>query len=338
MFRVLRIAALVVFALGLLVFVGVGLAVGWPVILGPKARPVTDRTFEATPERLEHGRYLVEAVSACMKCHSPLDLNQHGAPPVEGMRGAGAVHNGPGRVVASNITPDRETGIGAWTDDELARAIREGIGRDGRPLFPMMPYHRYREMSDEDIASVVVYLRSLAPVRNELPKTEIIFPVKYLIRTYPRPVEAPVTTAFTSEVDRGRYLAAMAACEDCHTTFDDKRMPIPGLAFAGGNVMTENEGTATVGNITPHASGIRSYTKERFREVMRTGQEGSRRLHPLMPYHFYQNLTDEDLDAIFAFLQTVKPVKHWVGATDDVSMCPVCNMEHGMAAMNAYGD
>ena len=112
------------------------------------------------------------------------------------MEGAGedfSVMKGlPGHVVAPNLTPDPETGSGSWSDDALARAIREGIGHDGRALFPMMPYENYRQMPDEDLASVVVFLRSLPPVRNPLPKTEIIFPVKYLIRSVPQPITEPV--------------------------------------------------------------------------------------------------------------------------------------------------
>jgi len=90
------------------------------------------------------------------------------------------MHGFPGTVVAPNITPDRETGIGNFTDDQLSRAIREGISHDGQTLFPMMPYVRFRQMSDEDLASVVVYIRTLAPIRNALPRTDIHFPVKYI--------------------------------------------------------------------------------------------------------------------------------------------------------------
>src|SRR5271170_1273520 len=106
-----------------------------------------------------------------------MDLSQRGYPPTPNMMGAGQVlPQGllPGRVVAPNLTPDVETGAGAWTDDQLARATREGIGHDGRALFPMMPYPDFRAMSDEDLASIVVYLRSLPPVHSQLAKTEII--------------------------------------------------------------------------------------------------------------------------------------------------------------------
>ncbi len=332
--KAVRISVSVVLGLVLLGVAGIGFGAGWPVILGPDTRTVTDRRFEATPARLARGEYLVEGVAACMKCHSSLDLDRFGAPPKEGMHGAGALHRGPGVIAAPNLTPDRETGLGAWSDDEIARAIREGVSRDGRALFPMMPYHKYRVMSDEDIASMVVYLRSLEPVRNALPETEIIFPVKYLIRTYPKAVRKPLGDPPADEAERGKYLVALAACEDCHTTFDAQRNPIPGLEFAGGNTMEENEGVSVIPNITPDATGIGNYTPETFREVLRTGREGSRELHPLMPYHFYQRLTDEDLDAMFAYLRTVKPVKHWVNVKADPVLCALCGMKHGMGEMN----
>ena len=90
----------------------------------------------------------------------------------------------PGHIVAPNISLDAETGAGNWTDDMLARAIREGIGHDGRALFPLMPYQDFASLSDEDLASIIVYLRSLPP--------QVIFPVRYLIRSVPRPLSAPV--------------------------------------------------------------------------------------------------------------------------------------------------
>src|SRR5262249_5973603 len=154
------------------------------------------------------------------------------------------------------ITPDPETGVGTWTDDQLARAIREGIGYDGRALFPMMPYGNFRDMSDEDLASVIVYLRSLAPVRHSLPKTEIIFPVKYLIRSVPQPIPGPVTPPDQSTpVQRGAYLVKMASCADCHTPLD-RGQPVPGLDFAGGHVFVGPQIFTVSANITPDASGI----------------------------------------------------------------------------------
>jgi hypothetical protein len=116
----------------------------------------------------------------------------------------------PGRVVSPNITPDPETGAGTWTDEQLARAIREGISHDGRALFPLMPYEDYSHLSDEDLASVVVYLRSLRPVRHVIPKTEIIFPVKYLIRSAPQPITRPVPTPDVSTPEKTRRISGRA--------------------------------------------------------------------------------------------------------------------------------
>src|SRR5579863_4307602 len=194
--RALQISAAVLLCLVALLAVAITLTVGWRPVLGPSARPLTNRVFERTPERLARGQYIVEHEAACVDCHSPHDWSKHNAPIPDGMEGAGqdmsSLKGLPGYIVAPNLTPDRETGSGNWSDDALARSIREGIGHDGRTLFPMMPYENYRSMPDEDLASVIVFLRSLPPVRNALPRTQIIFPVKYLMRSTPQPVTAPV--------------------------------------------------------------------------------------------------------------------------------------------------
>ena len=176
-------------AVALLLVAVIILTIGWRPFIGPKARALTAQKFDSTPQRLQRGRYLAE-LTGCAVCHSQHDWSMHGAPITPGTEASGQWFNMPdlpGRVVASNLTPDPETGAGTWTDDQLARAIREGIGHDGRALFPMMPYESFRKMSDEDVASIVVYLRSLPPVHSQLPNTEIIFPVKYLIRSVPEP-------------------------------------------------------------------------------------------------------------------------------------------------------
>src|SRR5271169_1534967 len=203
------------------IVVGISLTVGWRPFFGPKARPLTNRKFESTPQRLERGKYIATALSGCIYCHSPHDWKAPGTPFVPGMDGAGDVQpyaDLPGRIVAPNLTPDPETGAGNWTDDQLARAIREGIGHDGRALFPMMPYTHFREMSDEDLASVIVYLRSLPPVRHELPKTAIIFPVKYLIRSVPEPLTSQVSDSDSASdpAKYGAHLVNLAGCGDCH--------------------------------------------------------------------------------------------------------------------------
>src|SRR5271166_398249 len=251
-----------------LIAVGISFTVGWRPFFGPRARPLTDRKFESTPQRLERGRYIAIALSGCLYCHSPHDWKAPGTPFVAGMEGAGDVQpyaDLPGRIVAPNLTPDPETGAGTWTDDQLARAIREVIGHDGRALFPMMPYTHYREMSDEDLASVIVYLRSLPPVRHELPKTEIIFPVKYLIRSAPQPLTAPVPGVTTEAGPQkyGAYLVRMAGCGDCHTS-QIQGQNVAGIEFAGGQPFPGPWPMVASANITPDTTGISGYTDDSF--------------------------------------------------------------------------
>ncbi|MBV9574894.1 MAG: c-type cytochrome [Acidobacteriales bacterium] len=311
----------------------ISLTIGWRPFIGAEARPLTSRQFERTQARLDRGRYIFHHLAACVDCHSPHDPSKDGAPVVSGAEGSGEVmpFDGlPGRVVAPNITPDTATGAGTWSDDQLARAIREGIGHDGRALFPMMPYSLYRNMSDEDLASVVVYIRSMPPVAHQLPGTEIVFPVKYLMRSAPRPVTEPVSAPPTKDpILWGRYLTtSMASCGDCHTPRRHGEA-VAGMDFAGGNVFSGEWGHAASANITPDASGINYYDEALFIQVMRTGKVRARALSPIMPYEFYGGLSDDDLKAIFAYLHSVKPVRHIVDNTEPPTNCRLCRMKHG---------
>jgi len=324
-------------ALLVLLALAITFSIGWRPFLGPRARPLTAKKFESTPQRLERGQYIFSALSGCVDCHSPHDNSVPDHPVVAGMQGAGMVmpfDTLPGRVVAPNITSDQTTGAGSWTDDQLARAIREGIGHDGRPLFPMMPYEHYRKMSDEDLASLVVYIRTLPAVRNALPPTQIIFPVKYLIRSAPQPVAGAINSPDSSDrLKWGGYLINLAGCIDCHTPMD-RGQPLPGMEFAGGQVFTGKWGKTVSANITPDASGIGYYDEALFIQVLKTGYVKARKLDALMPVEQYSRLTDEDLKAMFAYLRTMKPVKHRVDNTEPPTYCKLCRAWHGAGDQN----
>ena len=329
----MKIILVVLLCLVVALAVGITATIGWRPFLGPRSRPLTNRVFERTPERWARGKYLVESVNSCMVCHSPHDWTKHDAPITPGMEGAGGdmsmLKGLPGRVVAPNLTPDPETGAGNWSDDALARAIREGIGHDGRTLFPMMPYQHFHDLQDEDLASIIVYLRSLPAVRNPLPATEIIFPVKYLIRSVPEPITSPVAQPdLSNQVKRGAYLVDVAACADCHTP-QDKGQPIAGMEFGGGQIFDGPWGRVATANLTPDASGIPYYDEALFVQTLRTGYVKARELKQIMPWHEYRNMTDEDLKAIFAYLKTLKPVKHVVDNAEPPTLCTVCNATHG---------
>src|SRR5688500_18107436 len=334
--RILRWLAVLVLVI-IVLALGALLTIGRPLLFGPNARAVTSRTFEPSEARLARGEYLVEGVAHCFQCHSPHDMSNPELPIVDGMKGAGWWMDdapGLGKVVAPNITPDRETGIGSWTDDEIARAIREGVSRDGSALFPIMPYENFRDMSDEDLASVVVYLRTIPAVRNPLPRSTLEFPLSRIVNTMPQPLEGPV--AEPPAASRGAYLVKLAECESCHTPAV-QGTPLPGMAFAGGFPFKPVGWTGAPvvsANITPDASGIAHYDEALFDQVLRTGKLPGRQLSGIMPYAHLARLTPEDMTAIFTYIKAQKPVQHRVSNTDEPTDCAVCGIKHGRGNLN----
>ena len=337
--RLLKAAGYGAAVVAVVVCAGITVTVGWRPFVGPKARPLTARRFETTPQRLERGRYLVESVSACFACHTAYDskdpVKSYAESKSKGGGGSMAMDGAPW-LYAPNITPDEETGAGRWTDDMFARAIREGIGHDGRALFPAMPYQNYRNYSDEDVAAIVVYLRSIPAVRNELPKSEIPFPLSRLINMVPEPLTAAQPEPDTStRVKRGEYMIRVADCSGCHTPRGDQGAAIPGMDYAGGNPFDDGRGGAvTPMNLTPDATGISYYDEALFVRAIRTGHVGARQLSPHMPWWVYRNMTDDDLKSIYAYLRTLRPVEHRVDNTERPTFCKICKQKHGLGERN----
>src|SRR5579863_10698562 len=169
----------------------VALGIGATVLIAPlyscspAIAPPANIVVDKSPARVERGRYIYTTFGDCDSCHAERDYSRLYGPVDASRRGAGAVipfQGLPGRIVASNITPDPETGIGTWTDGEKIRAIREGISKDGHALHPTMPYPSYRYMSDEDVQALVAFMDQLPPIRNPLPKTELPAAVLKAIR------------------------------------------------------------------------------------------------------------------------------------------------------------
>lgn len=293
-------------------------------------------TFARTAERLERGRYIVEGPAHCFQCHSEVDWEKPGAQPKAGKKGAGTVfvEDGMDWLVAPNITPDVETGAGSWTDEQFARAIREGIGHDGRRLFPMMPYMNFRDMSDEDLASVIVYVRSINPVRNAVAKTVLPDAVKGMAPPH-QPITASVLGPdMSNPVARGKYLVTLGNCQSCHTPMNKQGQFITELAFGGGMSFKGPWGQVTSANITPDPSGISYYDEAMFINTLRTGHAGARKLNSIMPWGYFRNMTDDDLKAIYAYLRTLPPVQHRVDNTEEATACTVCGGRHGFGDRN----
>ncbi len=303
------------------------------ILLATNARPLTNVKFETSEKRIKRGEYLTNGILLCFTCHSPRDTSKPGFPPIESKKGGGVIlyDTEKGRLVAPNITPDKETGAGNWTDDMFARAIREGVGHDGRALAPQMWWTSFRDLSDEDLASVVVYLRTLAPVKNKLPKRKFSEEKEKILQTRSKPLLTPVKAPDLSDlVTRGRYYLKTADCAGCHTGWYKRN---PGF-YGGGNDLQRIQDTSYVfsTNITPHATGLQGWSPELFTHVIRTGKSGV--LDPVMPWVAYKNMTDEDLKAILMALQKLPPVNHKVVNGIKETYCEVCEMSHGYGENN----
>jgi len=294
-----------------------------------------------SPARLARGRYIVEGPAHCFECHSQPDFKNGLGQPRPGTKGAGQIikdeaYNGepfPDGLVCPNITPDNETGAGTWTDAQFERAIRHGIGHDGRQLMDYMPYAFFRSMTDEDVASVIVYIRWLPAIRNALPKTKMPFEVKLNLHPEMEPALPPDAS---EQVRRGWYLVRIGQCNDCHTSADEKGNAQTNLMFGGGLRLAGAWGDVVSANISTHPSGISYYDETMFIKTIRTGNSsgGMRELNRLMPFSYFRNMTDEDLKAIFAFIQSVNPVKHYVDNSEPPTYCRLCRQKHGFGDKN----
>lgn len=294
------------------------------------ARTLTEIRFERTPERVERGRYLANAAVGCVHCHSERDPRRPGAPPVPGREFAGRiVEDEKGQFLAApNLTPDVGTGAGAWSDDMLARAIREGVGHDGRGLGGPMWWWAFRALSDEDLASLVVYLRTLPPVRNPLPPRRLSVERERARARAAKPIEGPVPARDLADpLVRGRYLIEIADCMGCHSAWE---APVNAGFGAGGNELEPGVFSA---NLTPDPSGLGPYTSAMFIGLLRSGRGGT--LHGVMPWASYRQMTDEDLGAIYDALRQLPPVAHRVHNSAPPTPCPVCGQKHGLGELNS---
>jgi mono/diheme cytochrome c family protein len=279
-------------------------------------------TIERTPERIERGKYLANHVAVCMDCHSTRDWSRYAGPMApEGIGGGGEVFNQqmgfPGVFYAPNITP---YGIGDWTDGEIVRAVTAGVNKKGKALFPVMSYHRFGKMDKEDVYSIVAYLRTLEPVKKDVPESEPDFPVSLLINTMPVKSEYQKRPDEKDVVKYGAYLANATGCVDCHSK-TSKGAIIPGTEYGGGMEFLQPNGVVRAPNITfDKETGIGNWTKEaftaRFKMYAAAGykpaQLTKQDLNTPMPWSMYAGMKESDLQAIYAYLATLKPINNQV--------------------------
>ncbi len=256
---------------------------------------------------VERGRYLVETIAGCGNCHTPRGPGGVFAADKHMAGGFVVVDEKPFRAVALNITPDKETGIGNWTDAQIAKAIREGIRPDGSLIGPPMPFELYRKLSDTDLAAIVAYLKTLKPISNKVEKSVYRIP---LPPAYGPPVASVPDVPRADKVKYGEYLAGpVGHCVECHTPMDKghhdwSRIGQGGMKFNGP------WGVSVARNITPHPEdGLGKWTDAEIKRAITQGisKEGTR-LAPPMAYALYAKVTEADLDAIVTYLRTLKPL------------------------------
>jgi mono/diheme cytochrome c family protein len=258
---------------------------------------------------VERGAYLVEGVAGCGNCHTPRDEDGE---LIEDMKLAGGfiIEEEAFTSYAPNITPDEPTGIGRWTDEEMIRAIREGVHPDGHILGPPMSFVFYRGISDRDIRAIVAYLRTVPAINNVVPRSEFNIP---LPPAWGPPVGQVADVSREDPVAYGAYLAGpVGHCIDCHTPLAEGQLDLQ-REGAGGNIYRRPFGLDFVtvsSNITQHPElGIGAWTDEEIKRAITDGiGSDGQDLAPFMAFRFYENISEEDLDAIVAYLKTLDPV------------------------------
>ena len=301
----------------------VGSLITYVVLALPDVGDAPEVKIDPTAERIERGRYLANAVNVCMDCHSTRDWSKFSGPVVPGTAGKGGelfdhTMGFPGIYYSRNITP---SGIGRYTDGELYRVITTGVTKEGKAMFPVMPYPYYGKMDDEDVYSLIAYLRTLAPIENQVTKSVSDFPMSIILNTIPSkgtPIKRPEVA---DSIAYGAYMTNASGCIECHSPVA-KGQIISELAFSGGREFSmPGGGVIRSANISQDVeTGIGKWSKEQF--IMRfkaytdstyvPPTVASGEFNTIMPWMMYGNMTEEDLGAIYTYLRTIPAQKNQV--------------------------
>ncbi|HYG04585.1 MAG TPA: c-type cytochrome [Chryseosolibacter sp.] len=305
------------------VAVGITGFIGYVKLALPDVGEAPELKVDLTAERIERGRYLANSVTICMDCHSNRDWSKFSGPIIPGTFGKGGDRfdhsvGFPGVYHAKNITP---AGISRYTDGELYRVITTGVNKEGKAMFPVMPYRYYGKMDQEDIYSIIAYIRSLEPIENQVAESESDFPMNIIINTIPEKPSHVKRPDPSDEVAYGGYMVNASGCIECHTQVDQGQI-IPELAFGGGREFNFPDGsTIRSSNISPDdETGLGKWTKEMFVQRFKMYADSSYVLpnvqpgefNSIMPWTMYSSMKEQDLAAIYAYLRSVKPINNRV--------------------------
>lgn len=280
--------------------------------------PVVNK--DSLDQAIARGEYLANHVAVCIDCHSKRDITKFSLPVVPGTEGSGGITFGkaegiPGEVTPPNITP---AALADWTDDEIARAITQGINKKGDTLFPIMPYQHYSRMTRDDVYSIIAYLRTLKAIDSTTAPRKLMIPPS-LFGPLPANTLASNTIPPTSDREKyGEYITNAAACTECHTPMGPQG-PDFSRMFAGGFVFDLGKFKVGVANITPDSvTGIGKWTEDAFVNKFKANSTADKinadpgRENSIMPWSMYGKMKESDLRAIYSYLRTVRPVSNKV--------------------------
>jgi mono/diheme cytochrome c family protein len=300
---------------------------------------------EPSEETIAHGKALVEA-GDCASCHT--------ADPAKPFAGGKRIDTPFGGIYSPNLTPDRDTGIGGWSDADFYGALRYGVDPDGSRYYPAFPYPNFTKLTRPDIAAIRAYLATLTPFHNEAPAPELRFPFNFrvLMRAWNylffRPGILDPDQRKGTDWNRGRYMVeGLGHCSICHTPKNffgaDKR----GYAFAGGIV----QGWFAPRLDAAERSGLQSWSVDDIAEYLQSGRNGKSHASGLMAevvVNSTSKMSDADVRAIAVYLKSLPagPPEPAVTAPPEASMkagqaiyarqCVACHEANGSGAPRIY--
>lgn len=243
----------------------------------------------------QRGEYLVNSILNCGGCHSPRGPDAAAKP----LSGGNLFETPAFKVSTSNLTPDKETGIGNWTADQIKNAILKGIRPDGTPL-AVMPTAYYTVLTPRDADAIVAYLRSLKPVKNQVPTPEYKVAVK-------QELTPPPMGKINRKARRGYYLATIGHCMECHSPREKGASQMLTQMGVGKHEFKGPFGVSTSRNITSDKEkGLGSWSDAEIKRAIAQGiSKNGDKLKPPMGFAAYAKMTDKDMGDLIAYLRTV---------------------------------
>lgn len=260
---------------------------------------------KADPAMLARGKYLVNSIMSCGNCHTPR-TGDNSVIAGQELSGGRSYDTPRFLITPSNLTSDRETGLGSWSAADLKKALVEGIRPNGLPLAPMMPVSFFKALTPQDLDAVATYILSLPPKVSKAPSP--VYRQAFARESYPDAERSySAREVETNQEVRGKYLATLGHCLDCHTPLRGGHADYEADGGRGGKPVGLERVIAP--NITSHpAAGLGNWTDAEIKRALTQGiaRDGHTLKYP-MPWPFLASLTPPDVDALVAWLRALPP-------------------------------